>query len=324
MSRSSKKKSASASVKRSRSTKTRPVSLEPSFAFLDAYAKALTSQDKSAATVKGYRNAIQQFTQWLMQTRGESYKTVQDLVRAITPTDIREHRAFLLNVKHAPPGTINQRLIAIRSLTTWARHQGWIEGDPVNGIKAVKQVTTAPRWLDRKEQYALRRAAEKEGNVRNLAILLLLMNTGLRVSEVAGLKLDDLKLSERKGEVVVRGKGSKVRTVPLNADARKALKEYLAKRPDADHQAVFVGQKGEPLGWLGIEYQIKTLARLAELENVTPHTLRHTFAKNLVDSGVSLDRVAMLLGYRSLTTTARYTQPSQDDLAREVEKLAVD
>ena len=322
MSRSSKKKSASVSAKRVRSTQTRPLPVESSFAFLDAYAKALTAQDKSAATVKGYRNAIQQFAQWLMQTRGESYKTVQELVRAITPTDIREHRAYLLNVKHAPPGTINQRLIAIRSLTTWARHQGWIDGDPVNGIKAVKQVTSAPRWLDRKEQYALRRAAEKEGNVRNLAILLLLMNTGLRVSEVAGLKLDDLKLSERKGEVSVRGKGSKVRTVPLNADARKALKEYLAKRPYADHQAVFVAQKGEPLGWLGIEYQIKTLARLANLENVTPHTLRHTFAKNLVDSGVSLDRVAMLLGHRSLTTTARYTQPSQDDLAREVEKLS--
>ena len=319
--KASKKKSIS--TKRIRSIKTHPTSVESSFAFLDAYAQALVTQDKSAATIKGYRNALQQFTRWLMHTRGESYKTVQELVRAITPTDIREHRAYLLNLKHAPAGTINQRLIALRSLTTWARQQGWIDGDPVNGIKAVKQVPTAPRWLDRKEQYALRRAAEKEGNIRNLAILLLLMNTGLRVSEVAGLRLDDLKLSERKGEVSVRGKGSKVRTVPLNADARKALKEYLAKRPHADHQAVFVGQKGEPLGWLGIEYQIKTLARLANLENVTPHTLRHTFAKNLVDSGVSLDRVAMLLGHRSLTTTARYTQPSQDDLAREVEKLSL-
>ena len=183
-------------------------------------------------------------------------------------------------------------------------------------------------WLDRKEQYALRRTAEKDGNRRNLAIILLLMNTGLRVSEVAGLRLDDLQLSERKGEVTVRGKGLKVRTVPLNADVRKALRDYLAKRPKAEHDAVFVGQKGDPLGKLGIEYQIATLGRLSGFvgsngaaERLTPHMLRHTFAKNLVDQGVGLDQVAMLMGHRSLTTTARYTKPSKQDLAKAVEKL---
>ncbi|MEW5718651.1 MAG: tyrosine-type recombinase/integrase, partial [Chloroflexota bacterium] len=100
--------------------------------------------------------------------------------------------------------------------------------------------------------------------------------------------------------------------------------DYLAKRPKAQHDALFVNQKGELLGRLGIEYQVATLGRLAGLERVTPHMLRHTFAKNLVDQSVSLDQVATLMGHRSLTTTARYTQPSQQDLARAVEKLAVE
>ena len=228
-----------------------------------AFVKHLRDLDRSAATVAGYQNDVQQFAKWLAETRGESYRSIQEFVRAITPTDIREYRTYLLNVQRASPATINHRIISLRVLTRWARREGWIEGDPVNGIQPVKQVALAPRWLDRKEQYALRRTAEKDGNRRNLAIILLLMNTGLRVSEVAGLRLDDLQLSERKGEVTVRGKGMKVRTVSLNADVRKALREYLAKRPKAEHDAVFVGQKGDPLGKLGIEYQIATLGRFS-------------------------------------------------------------
>jgi integrase/recombinase XerC len=143
----------------------------------------------------------------------------------------------------------------------------------------------------------------------------------LRVSEVAGLTRDDVTISERKGTIVVRGKGSKVRTVPLNAEVRQALKNYLNQRPKVTHAALFVGQKGEPLGKQGIQYQIKMLAARAKLEDVSAHTLRHTFAKSLIDVQVSLDQVATLMGHSSLTTTARYTKPSQQDLARAVEKL---
>ncbi len=222
-----------------------------------------------------YQNDAQHFAAWLSQTRGESYATMQAFVRAITPTDVRAYRAYLLNVQHTLLGTINHRLTTLHVLVRWARHAGLIEGDPVNGIKAVQQVKLAPRWLDRQEQYALRRAAEKDGNPRNLAILLVLLSTGLRVGEVADLKLDDLTLSERKGEVVVRGKGTKVRTVPLNAEARKALREYLAKRPNAEHTTLFVGQKGEPLGKLGLEYQIGVLGRLAGLAHHAAHAAAH-------------------------------------------------
>lgn len=291
------------------------------FPFLDDFIQFLRTQDRSPQTMAGYQNDLRQFAVWLTQTRGESYHTIREFVRAITPTDVREYRAHLLNVQRASPATINRRLTALRALTSWARRNGLMEGDPVNGIKLIQEVSKPPRWLDRKEQFALRRAAEKEGNPRNLAIILLLLNTGLRVSEMAGLTLEDVEISERKGQVTVRGKGNKVRTIPLNADARRALKEYLAKRPAVDHRALFVGQKGEPLGKLGIEYQLNVLGRLAGLERVTPHMLRHTFAKNLIDQGVPLDQVATLLGHRSLTTTARYTQPSHQDLVRAVERL---
>ena len=281
------------------------------------FERYLRSKDRAEKTVGDYLTDLRLFTEWFTQTRDEPFKP-----KSVTPTDLREYRSHLLNIKRQAPATINRRLVTLRIFCRWAVQEDLIPSDPTSGIKSVQQVQKAPRWIDRKEQYALRRAAEKDGDARNLAVILLLLNTGLRVSEVAGLKLDDLTLSERKGEVLVRGKGTKVRTVPLNADVRRALRDYLSKRPKAQHDALFVNQKGEPLGRLGIEYQVATLGRLAGLERVTPHMLRHTFAKNLVDESVSLDQVATLMGHRSLTTTARYTQPSQQDLARAVEKLA--
>ena len=306
--------------KQSAATEPVPFKFDESLAFLHEFETALYDADRSPATVASYCLATQQFAEWLTVERAESYVTMREFVRAITPTDVRQYRATLEKTKLAP-GTINRRLVTLRVLARWARQAGLIEGDPVNGIKLVKEVQTAPRWLDRKEQYALRRAAEKDGDPRNLAIILLMLNTGLRVSEVAGLKLEDVTLGERKGEVVVRGKGNKERTVPLNAEARKALRAYLDQRPKTDLPNFFIGQRRETLGKLGIQYQVATLARLANLEHCTPHTLRHTFAKNLIDTGVSIDRVALLLGHRNLTTTARYTRASQADLAREVEKL---
>ena len=119
------------------------------------------------------------------------------------------------------------------------------------------------------------------------------------------------------------GKGNKFRQVPLNVDARKAIQAYLEKRPEVGGDYFSVGQRGGPLRPSGIYYLVRRYAYHARLEEVTPHTLRHTFGKNLVDAGVSLDRVAQLLGHESVDTTRIYTTPSEQDPQREVEKVAI-
>ena len=109
----------------------------------------------------------------------------------------------------------------------------------------------------------------------------------------------------------------------MNADVRKALRAYLETRPDAAHDYLLVGkQKGRLKPW-NIQYLAGEYAYLARLDGVTPHTLRHTFGKNLVDAGVSLDKVAMMLGHKNLNTTRMYTTPSSADLAQAVEKLEI-
>jgi len=142
--------------------------------------------------------------------------------------------------------------------------------------------------------------------------------------------LADIELSERKGAVIVRqGKGGKRRRVPLNSEARKALTAYLKLRarevrpewPGAER--LFWGQRG-PIGPRAIQRVVACAGQQAGLPHLTPHVLRHTFGKALVDQGVSLDRVATLMGHSNLNVTRRYTTPSERDLEQAVELLSAE
>jgi site-specific recombinase XerD len=135
----------------------------------------------------------------------------------------------------------------------------------------------------------------------------------------------DVELSERKGSVLVRrGKGNKQRSVPLNAEARKAVQDWLEVRPSGS----------DPFLWISVEYEgaegltsraiqrvLRRYGNDAGLDDLTPHVLRHTFAKNLANSNVGLEKIAALLGHASLNTTRIYVAPDARDLERAVEQL---
>lgn len=118
----------------------------------------------------------------------------------------------------------------------------------------------APKWLDKRGQYALLRAVQEKGRKRDIALITLMLQTGLRGSEVSDLKVSDVRISPRKGSVTPRGgKGNKFRTVPLNVDVRKALQAYLGERPEVDGGYLFVGQRAEPLRPSGIYYLVSVV-----------------------------------------------------------------
>jgi site-specific recombinase XerC len=171
----------------------------------------------------------------------------------------------------------------------------------------VKTVAAPPRWLTRSEQFALLRAAQEatqlghlkaQGSLeqpstiwsrRDEAILVLLLNTGLRLGETEALNLNDVGINARSGNVRVRrGKGRRARTVPLNHDARTALQAWLDVQREDASDALFLSQKGGRLS----SRAIAKFADRAGLDNVNSHTLRHSFAKNLVDADVGLEKVA--------------------------------
>lgn len=286
---------------------------------LEQFAAHAAATGKSPNTVKAYVSDVRLFGRWFKQTNDQVLAPER-----ITPIDIREYRSYLLTVRNYKPATVNRKLAGISAFCGWAGDVGLLTGDPTHGVSPVAEVRPAPKWLDKNEQYALLRAVQAKGRVRDIALVTLMLHTGLRVSEVSALRYGDLSMSARKGSVRVRGgKGGKYRTVLLNADARRALAVYLDERSIAAEDALFVGQRGGALQPPGIYHLVKRYAYDARLQDVTPHTLRHTFGKNLIDAGVSLDRVAQLLGHNSVDTTRIYTVPSEQDLQRDVERIAV-
>jgi len=268
----------------------------------------------SPRTVAGYLGEVSRFARWHEQSVGAPFDPA-----AATSLDLADYRRWLLD-RGLKPATVNRALDALSAFFAWASSEGLAGANPAEGVRRVAEQRRAPRWLGRRELGAFVRAVQKHGSPRDMALVALMLHGGLRVSEACSLRVSDVEVRERSGLVRVRGKGSKYREVPLNVTARKALSEYLAIHPGGEW--LFVSRKKSRLSARAAERAIAKYARLAGLEGVTPHALRHTFCKMLVDAGESLDRVAALAGHANLNTTARYTKPSLADLERAVDRLA--
>ena len=289
----------------------------------------LIDQDRAALTISGYLSDLRLFVRWFEQTNDETFTP-----QAVTPTDVREYRHRMLNVEHRKASTVNRKLVALAAFMQFAIDAHLIEHDPTAMIKYVEQAPRGPRYLDKQQQFALQRAIEQDlqfsqtqypkrwlSRRRDASFVLLLWHTGLRVSEAIGLTKRDVQLSERKGQVTVRGKGTKQRTVPLNAEARQALQAWLAVRPQTADDVLWVStQTDQALTIRTVQHVLQRYGRAAHIDDLTPHVLRHVFGKNLIDAEVSLEKVAALLGHSNLNTTRIYLTPSEQDLAQAVEK----
>ncbi|WP_158408460.1 tyrosine-type recombinase/integrase [Desulfosporosinus fructosivorans] len=280
--------------------------------YLNAWLENLRNTNKSENTLRVYRQRVLGFAEWFVSTNGETLTHER-----VTPTDLREYKSYLLiNLKRSP-STVNLSFVAIAN---------WLDfnGQNVSMPSYVEEVRSAPQGLDKLAQRSLTRAVERESISRDIAIITLMLNTGLRISEVASLDIEDLTMGDRYGSLKVRlGKGGKFRTVPLNGDIRKALQDYLNGRAKGP---VFLSQRGKGAGRLtasGIRQVIDQYAYLAKLPDLHPHALRHTFARNLLKTGEGLEMVAEILGHKSLNTTRIYTQPSDQDKANAVERLSL-
>ena len=302
--------------------------------YFDEFEAYLREQGRAERTVSGYLANLPIFSTWFERTTGETFQP-----EFVTPTDIREFRQHSLLHKKNSGNTINRRLAALTAYFAFLVKQGKLEQNPALGIQKVDVPRSSPRWLDRKEQYRLSRVLEQDlqlamarypkrwkSRQRDFSLLSLLKHTGLRVHEVAHLELGDLNISARKGSLLVRkGKGNKQRIIPLNADARKALENWLAIRPDIPgNEFVFIALESDAKDALSsrtIQRIVARYGKKADLPELTPHVLRHTFAKNLVNSGVTLEKVAALLGHSSLDTTRIYITPSMKDLEQAVAQV---
>ena len=291
--------------------------------WMAAFLLSLERDDLAPATVRGYRYDLLHFLAW-RRTVQEGAFVIQDLAEH----DLIAYRQHMVAAGRRP-AAINRRLEALRRLCRWARGTGALTADVAQGVRPVRTVRDRqPVGLTDIEVHAILRAAGASSHglaTRNYAMVQLMLQAGLRVGEVAALRITDITMNDRSGSVRIRhGKGLKAREAPLNATARRALKQHLDRRQAPGKDApLFVSSRETAMPVRTIQAVITSLARRARLKRVavSAHTLRHTFALGyLRDNPGKLVELASLLGHESLDTTAIYTRPSRDDLAADLER----
>ncbi len=289
--------------------------LEPLMQEFESYLMA-TDRGRS---VRAYVGDVSRFIKWSI-SKYDSFT-----INATSPLDLVEYRTYMQqNGGHkgygAAPATVNRALISLKIFFSWLKREGQIKDNPSEDIKMVAIANTpVPRWLTRSQQARLIRAVRQYGGTRDEAIIGLMLHAGLRVSELCNAKRGDLYITAKGGKICITGKGNKYREVPLNSTIRKILSGLLNKYPTGP---LFPNKHGKGISTRGVFKMVTGYAYIAKIEGATPHTLRHTFCKNAIDMGISIDQVAAMAGHSSLDVTKRYTAPSQDDLQKAVEKLS--
>ena len=287
--------------------------------YLLNFALFLEEAERSSVTIKNYLCDLNYFVKWF-----ELHTEQKISPDKITPTDLRDYKHYLSEVLLLKPKTVNRKLSSLKSFLNWACTEELIPDHRTPRVpQPIPEEKVGPQWLNRNEQHSLLRIVEQGKNKRDITIIQLFLNTGLRVSELCSLMWNDIQINNRKGSLIVRsGKGGKRREIPLNQDARKVLKELGYSQNQGKKEAIFRGQRG-PMTPRGVESMLHKYVAHTELNEVTPHKLRHTFCKNLIDAGVSLEKVAMLAGHENLETTRLYCSPSNHDLEAAVELIGV-
>lgn len=267
------------------------------------------------------------FADYLRVERAMSENTVSAYLsdtgaaaRFLEPTDLAEAtrgqvEEFLFALHEAGVSARSQAryLSSLRSFYRWLRMEGRIEEAPTDLVEGPRHSDALPDVLTVAEIDAMLAAVDmtKAEGVRNRAIIETLYGSGLRVSELTALRLGQLSLS--KEYMMVEGKGSKQRLVPLSPVAVSWIEAYLGQRlpdprlPDAEADTLFLNRRGRPLTRVMVFYIIRDAAAVAGIaKRVSPHTLRHSFATHLLGGGANLRAIQAMLGHESIATTEKY------------------
>jgi len=266
----------------------------------------------SANTIQSYARDVRKLVEFLESRRIGLARVSEETLVAFVQG---ESRAGLSARSRA-------RLIsALRSFFRFSVLSGFVKQDPTARLTTPSTWLALPKFLTVAETEALLKAPDdaKHRGVRDRAMLEVLYGSGLRVSELAGLKRAEVNLED--GFLVCRGKGGKERVVPLGRSACEAIKRYLAGvRPldDPDgREELFLSRRGRPFTRQGIWKMLREHAARAGLASkISPHVLRHSFATHMLERGADLRSVQLMLGHSQITTTQIYTHVSRERLRR--------
>ncbi len=265
----------------------------------------------SINTVTAYRDDIESFVAFLTEEYFNTSRALLDLA-LIDHLAVRAYLASLSRRKLAR-SSIARQLSALRSFFKFLVREGRVENNPARGVATPKREKVLPAVLQPADVAILLEQPDttRTLGIRDLCWLEMLYASGIRVSELVGIDLDDV---EAKGRLLkVRGKGAKERIVPFGSKAAKALSDWMKVRVDlisehGEEKALFLNYRGGRLSARSIGRLLDKYVIAASLKaGVSPHTLRHSFATHLLNAGADLRSIQELLGHASLSTTQKYT-----------------
>ena len=280
---------------------------------IDAFIGNLKREGASERTIAAYASDLAQFLE---------YFSPPDLTppepRAIDHLLLREWLAWLYK-RDLNASSIQRKLAAVRSFFKFLLREGAIDVNVARLMRTPKAPKKLPEVMTAEQTNQLidgvaSNSLDRPHPSRDRAIFEVLYGCGVRVTELAGLDLDDLDRSE--GWIRVRGKGRKERQVPLTAKAGEALERYLAERPVArDERAVFLNHRGKRITARGLHGIVKLYGTLISGDpSIHPHSFRHAYATHLLADGADLRAIQELLGHARLSTTQKYTQVALTEL----------
>lgn len=284
-------------------------------------------KDASPNTVSAYLNDLTQFEAFLLET-GHACNNSEIQIDQVDRLALRSFMSRLYEKSNS--GTsMGRKLSTLSSFFKFLCREGYIKTNVAKTIPVPKKINKLPSHLSVDEVFRLLELPKPESfpGTRDRAILEIFYGTGIRVSELVGLSPDDLKLEQR--NVKVLGKGKKERILPLGKQSTEILKSYLQfrakyiknKKVEPAPSALFLNQRGQSISVRGVRKIISQYIRTNNFpENISPHSLRHTFATHMLEAGADLRAIQEMLGHASLSTTQKYTHLTIDQLTETYDK----
>ncbi len=255
----------------------------------------LKEKGRSPSTILAYKSDLEQLVDFLAQHN-------KALPSHIKQSDLEGFRDFLLNQKYTPK-TVSRKLNAIKTFFRWIKDKKIISSDPSQNVDHPKIKTSLPKFLSQLEYRALRDVVRTDPRIA--AIVELILQTGMRISEVANLKFDNIK----KDRVVIESYATQPeRTVQLNRAALTAIEEYIRIRPNTKSEYLFVSKNGKPLAVRNIRAAIDRYMQKAEIPEYSVNDLRTTFIVESLKRNVDLVTISHAVGHKRLSTTERYLE----------------
>ena len=261
----------------------------------------------SINTTSAYASDVKQFEEWISRLK-------IDTPQLVTRDLVRQYISFLTTSQKAKR-SVTRKLAAIRRYFAWHIRNGTLKTDPTTGVRTPSGTGRLPKVLTKEQLNALLSCDDPDvpewKSSRDTALIELLYGSGLRVSEVCSIDLDNI--NDRNNTVIVMGKGAKQRQIPVSEPSVLAVKHWLRFRHEVMCQetyALFLNARGYRLAPRDVRRIIDERA----LTPTHPHALRHTYATHLLDNGADLRAVQELLGHSDVATTQRYTQVSKERL----------